>query len=105
MTRRLVPASGRLARTPDPRLAFPGMPQLLEYPYLPPGEPHGAVNALIRMCRDLPPEGERFPDFRTRMKDLRLWDPDRMSGTYAFFGIERTGLIGPSPLMRRVRAT
>ena len=78
------------------------MAQLVEFPYLPPGDPHAAVNALIRLCRDLPADGERFPAFRARMKELRLWERNKMRGTFAFFDIERTGTVTPSPVMRRV---
>jgi hypothetical protein len=80
------------------------MLELTEFPYLPAGNPQKAVLAFIQACRDLPADGEQFRYFRTRMKQYRLWDQDRMQGTYDFLGINKSGTITPSALVRAIRA-
>jgi hypothetical protein len=80
------------------------MLELTEFPYLPAGNPQKAVLAFIQACRDLPADGEQFRFFRTRMKQYRLWDQERMQGTYEFLGINKAGTIAPSALVRSIRA-
>ena len=81
------------------------MPELTEFPYLPTGDPQKAVSALIRVCRELPAQGEQFRGFRTRMKEHRIWDQDLLNGTLLFLGMERVGIMKPSALVRQVAAT
>lgn len=80
------------------------MLELTEFPYLPAGNPQKAVLALIHVCREIPPEGEQFRFFRTRMKQYRLWEQDRMEGTYEFLDMKKGGIMKPSPLMRAIAA-
>ena len=63
-----------------------------------------AVNGLLQLCRELPAKGERFREFRSRMKEFRLWDQDMVGGTLAFLGMQRTGIMAPSPFVREVAA-
>lgn len=79
------------------------MLEMTEFPYLNVGSPTQAVAALIQLCRELPPEGEQFRFFRRRMKGLRLWDDERVQGTFDFLGLQRTGTVKPSPFVKSVR--
>ena len=78
------------------------MPELVAFPFLPSGEPVKAVGALIKLCREIPPQGEQFRFFRRRLKDLRLWDDQLVDGTLEFLAIPKTGNIRPSQLSRTV---
>jgi hypothetical protein len=78
------------------------MPELVSFPFLPSGDPVKAVGALIKLCREIPTQGEQFRFFRRRMKDLRLWDDQLADGTLEFLGIPKTGNIRPSQLSRTV---
>ncbi|GAB4531324.1 MAG: hypothetical protein Tsb0020_47640 [Haliangiales bacterium] len=80
------------------------MLELVEFPYLPAGDPKQAVSALIHACRDLPAQGEQFRFFRRRMKSFRLWDDALVAGTLSFLGMERVGTMRPSPLARQIGA-
>lgn len=81
------------------------MPEFVEFPYLPTGDPQQAVTALVRVCRELPAQGEQFRGFRTRMKEHRVWEQDLISGTLLFLGMERVGVMKPSAFVRQVAAT
>ncbi|ACY17222.1 hypothetical protein [Haliangium ochraceum] len=78
------------------------MLELVEFPHLPSGDPAQAVSALIRLCREMPAQGEQFRFFRKRAKDLRLWDDQLILGTLAFLDMEKTGNIRPSQFARQV---
>lgn len=78
------------------------MLELVVFPFLPGGDPLKAVSALIKLCREIPPQGEQFRFFRRRMKDLRLWDDQLVDGTLQFLGIPKTGNIRPSQLSRAI---
>ncbi len=80
------------------------MLELVEFPYLPAGDPKQAVSALIHACRDLPAQGEQFRFFRRRMKSFRLWDDALVGGTLLFLGMDRVGTMRPSPLARQIGA-
>lgn len=81
------------------------MPQLLEYPFLPSGDPEHAVNTLIAVCRAVPAEGETYRAFRGRLRDAGLWDKDRVGGFQAFFRVPGGPQMVPSALMRAIAAT
>lgn len=78
------------------------MLELVAFPFLPSGEPVKAVSALIKLCREIPAQGEQFRFFRRRLKDLRLWDDQLVDGTLLFLGIAKSGNIRPSQLSRNV---
>jgi hypothetical protein len=78
------------------------MLELVAFPFLPSGEPVKAVSALIKLCREMPAQGEQFRFFRRRLKDLRLWDDQLVDGTLLFLGIPKSGNIRPSQLSRNV---
>lgn len=75
-----------------------------EFPYLPSGDPNRSVMALVQLCRELPPDGEQFRFFRSRMKGFRMWDKERVSGTLLFLGMERSGQMRPSAFVKKVRS-
>lgn len=78
------------------------MLELVDFPYLPSGDPVKAVSALIRLCREMPAQGEQFRFFRRRMKELRLWDDQLVAGTLQFLQMEKTGTMRPSQFTRKV---
>lgn len=80
------------------------MLEFTEFPYLPPGNPHKAVLAFIHWCRELPTQGEQFRQFRNRMKQYRLWEQDRVQGTFDFLGMQRTGTVTASALVKNIKA-
>ena len=80
------------------------MPQFLEFPALPPGEYRAAVDALIKLCRQTPAEGEGARDHRARLKQLGLWNRERVRALYRFLKLGVGERATPSPLMREVAA-
>ena len=80
------------------------MNQLVEFPYLPSGDPQRAVLSLIMACREMPATGEQFRNFRKRMKEYRLWDQKRIAGTLAFLNMEHAGQMKRSKLVRDLAA-
>jgi|GEM_PF-1161493 len=80
------------------------MPQFLEFPALPPGEYRAAVDALIKLCRQTPAEGEGARDHRARLKQLGLWNRERVRALYRFLRLGVGERAIPSPLMREVAA-
>ena len=78
------------------------MLELVAFPFLPSGDPVKAVSALIKLCREIPAQGEQFRFFRRRLKDLRLWDDQLVDGTLLFLGIPKSGNIRPSQISRTV---
>ncbi|WP_428262105.1 hypothetical protein [Haliangium sp.] len=78
------------------------MLELVEFPYLPGGDPKKAVSSLMAVCRELPAQGEQFRFFRRRMKEHKLWDDALVLGTLQFLGIEKAGTMRPSPFSRKL---
>jgi hypothetical protein len=78
------------------------VPQVIEFPPLQP-DPRAAVHALVLVCKGVPDAGETFPEFRSRLRDAKLWRSDSPLGTLRFFG---TGgaQVARSPFMKRVAA-
>lgn len=103
--------SGMGNRSTDTRLALLvaadylpcAMLEHTEFPYLPSGDPNRAVLALIQLCREMPPDGEQFRFFRSRVKGFRMWDKERVGGTLAFLGMERAGTMKPSRFVKSIR--
>jgi hypothetical protein len=76
------------------------MPQLIEFP--PTGaDPRASVTALVRVCKDVPVAGEPFREFRTRLREARLWDKERPLATLRFLGVGGATVV-PSEFMRAV---
>lgn len=78
------------------------MTELIEFPYLPSGDPQRAVLSLITMCREMPSSGEQFRFFRKRMKQYRLWDEERLPGTLVFLQLERAGKMTRSKTVKEL---
>lgn len=78
------------------------MPQFQEFPALPPGEYRASVDALIRLCRQTPVEGESNRDHRARLKQLGLWNRERSRALYRFLQWGVGQRVVPSALMREV---
>lgn len=78
------------------------MLELLVFPFLPSGDPVKAVSALIKLCREIPSQGEQFRFFRKRAKEHRLWDDQLVEGTLQFLGISKAGTMKPSQFSRTV---
>jgi hypothetical protein len=86
------------ARIAPPVIPFRAMPQVVEFP--PIGQDHrGALVALVRVCKETPPGGEPFRDFRARLRAAKLWDRDRPLVILRFLA---TGgaTVAPSPFMK-----
>jgi hypothetical protein len=78
------------------------MLELVVFPFLPSGDPVKAVSALIKLCREIPTQGEQFRFFRKRAKEHRLWDDQLVEGTLQFLGISKAGTMKPSQFSRTV---
>lgn len=78
------------------------MLELVVFPFLPSGDPAKAVSALIKLCREIPAQGEQFRFFRKRAKEHRLWDDQLVEGTLLFLGIAKAGTMKPSQFSRTV---
>ena len=78
------------------------MSELVVFPFLPSGDPVKAVSALIKLCREIPTQGEQFRFFRKRAKEHRLWDDQLVEGTLQFLGIAKAGTMKPSQFSRTV---
>jgi hypothetical protein len=78
------------------------MPQLIEFP--PVGtDPRAGVSALIRVCKEVPPGGEPFREFRQRLRTAKLWDKDRPLTTLRFLAVGGAQVV-PSAFMQAVAA-
>ncbi len=77
------------------------MPQIIEFPYLPDGDPRTVVDRLIGVCRAVPEGGEPFKAFRARLRDADLFERDRLGGLFRFFRLSGDPIV-PSPLMRTI---
>ena len=77
------------------------MPQVIEFPPVGAGpEVRAAIGELIRVCKDTQ-DGDSFRDLRTRLREARLWDPQRPRATLRFLGAGgRT--IARSPFMKQL---
>jgi hypothetical protein len=78
------------------------MPQFQEFPALPPGEYRASVDALIRLCRQTPVEGESNRDHRARLKQLGLWNRERSRALYRFLQWGAGQRVVPSALVREI---
>src|SRR5678815_3455220 len=78
------------------------MPQLTEFPFLGDLDPSAAVDTLLRVCREVPAEGETLAQFRNRLRDAKIWDRERLEGTLRFFRMADGDVIVPSEVMRGI---
>lgn len=78
------------------------MPQLTQFPYFGRHSPRDGLIALIRLCREVPAEGETFREFRARLRQHGLYDKERVVDTLRFFAMVKGDVIVPSPIMRRI---
>lgn len=76
------------------------MPQFTRFPRLPSGEYRAAVDEFLRAMRDVPPEGEPFKAFRTRLKRAGMWSRETLPHLLAFIYVPHSDPIVPSPFMR-----
>lgn len=79
------------------------MPQLVEFPYL--GEALKPVDALIKICRGMSEEGESRRAFKTRLREAKLWDRDRVASTFRFFRIADGPTIRHSEITKAIADT
>lgn len=78
------------------------MPQVLDLP--PIGQDQrGALQALVRVCKETPAKGETFREFRTRLRGVKLWDRDRPAVLLRFLGVGGA-TIAPSIFMQALAA-
>jgi hypothetical protein len=78
------------------------MPQVLDLP--PIGQDQrGALQALVRLCKETPAKGETFREFRTRLRSVKLWDRERPIVLLRFLGVSGPN-IAPSIFMQTLAA-
>ena len=77
------------------------MPQVVDLP--PIGQERGALASLVRVCKETPPKGETFREFRTRLRAAKLWDRERPVVMLRFLGVGGAK-IEPSMFMQAVAA-
>lgn len=78
------------------------MPQLIEFPPFGTDSREGVI-ALIHVCKEVPPGGEPFRAFRSRLRSAKLWDKDRPLAALKFFGVGGATVV-PSAFMAAVAA-
>jgi hypothetical protein len=62
------------------------MPQVVDLP--PIGQDQrSALQALVRVCKETPANGESFREFRTRLRGVKLWDRERPVVLLRFLGV------------------
>jgi hypothetical protein len=66
------------------------MPQVVDLPAI----GHGALAALVRVCKETPAKGEPFRELRGRLRVAKLWDRERPAVLLRFLG---TGGANPMP--------
>src|SRR6185312_11181805 len=85
-----------------PATLGPSMPQVTDLP--PIGQDQrGALQALVRVCKETPAKGESFRDFRSRLRNAKLWDRERPVVMLRFLGVGGA-TIAPSIFMQGVAA-
>ena len=78
------------------------MPQVVDLP--PIGQDaHGALVALVRVCKDTPPKGEPFREFRSRLRAAKLWDRNHPHVMLRFLGVGGATVM-PSAFMTTLSA-
>jgi hypothetical protein len=78
------------------------MPQVVELPAIGQDQ-RGALAALVRICKETPAKGEPFREFRTRLRNAKLWDRDRPTVILKFLGASGTTVM-PSIFMQGLAA-
>ncbi|MBV8763095.1 MAG: hypothetical protein JO257_37760 [Deltaproteobacteria bacterium] len=78
------------------------MPQVVEYPPIG-ADQRGALQALVRVCKETPAKGETFREFRSRLRGAKLWDRERPTVVLRFLNVGGT-TITPSPFMQALAA-
>ncbi|MDB4952741.1 MAG: hypothetical protein JWO36_310 [Myxococcales bacterium] len=78
------------------------MPQVVELPAIGQDQ-RGALAALVRICKETPAKGEPFREFRTRLRNAKLWDRDRPMVILRFLGASGTTVM-PSLFMQTLAA-
>lgn len=78
------------------------MPQVVEFP--PIGQDQrGALAALVRICKEAPPKGESFREFRSRLRAAKLWDREHPEIMLRFLGVSGAQ-IAPTMFMQALAA-
>lgn len=78
------------------------MPQVVDLP--PIGQnTHNALVALVRVCKETPAKGEPFREFRTRLRNAKLWERERPAVMFRFLGVGGS-TITPTPFMQTLGA-
>src|SRR5512141_3332659 len=78
------------------------MPQVVDLP--PIGQDQrGALQALVRVCKETPAKGEPFREFRGRLRGGKLWDRERPVVMLRFLGVSGA-TIAPSIFMQALAA-
>lgn len=76
------------------------MPQVVDLP--PIGfDNRAALPALVRVCKDTPSKGETFKEFRSRLRNAKLWDRERPIPILRFLGVSGAQIV-PSEFMQAV---
>ena len=78
------------------------MPQFIEFPALPSGEYRAAVDTLIRFCQRVPERGEALKDVRARLKQMELYNRERLPALWRFLRVAADDPFRPSLLMREI---
>jgi hypothetical protein len=60
------------------------MPQVIEFPTL--GGERATLADIARVCREVPPAGEPFREFRSRLRAAKVWDRERPIVPLRFLG-------------------
>src|SRR5512141_2760356 len=78
------------------------MPQVVELPSIG-ADQRGALQALVRVCKETPAKGEPFREFRGRLRGAKLWDRERPLVMLRFLDVGGA-TITPSAFMQTLAA-
>ena len=78
------------------------MPQVVDFP--PIGFDHkGALATFVKLCKETPAAGQPFREFRSRLRNAKLWDKEKPATILRFLGTSGA-LVTPSPFMQAIGA-
>lgn len=79
------------------------MPQFIEFPQIPAGEPARALAVLLDVFKPMPVAGEPFRELRRRLKTAELYSRERLPQLLRFFQLAEGEQVRPTPLILALR--
>lgn len=81
------------------------MPQFIDFPQIPAGEPARALTLFLDVFKAIPPGGEPFRELRKRLKAAEIYSRERLPATLRFFQLAEGENVRPTPLLVAIRGS